>query len=72
MLRRQTAIVVLSNRNSILDRDKGRLAGADDYLSKPFCDLLEAGNSMSVKGRKCQPSAGNDSPLFSSMEYYSA
>jgi len=34
--RGQTAIVVLSNRNSTLDRVKGRLAGADDYLSKPF------------------------------------
>ncbi len=36
--RRQTAIVVLSNRSGILDRFKGRLAGADDYLTKPFLD----------------------------------
>ena len=29
-------IVMLSARNGILDRLKGRLAGADDYLTKPF------------------------------------
>lgn len=34
--RRQTAIVVLSNRTGILDRARGRLAGADDYLMKPL------------------------------------
>jgi DNA-binding response OmpR family regulator len=34
--RRQTAIVVLSNRSGMLDRFRSRLAGADDYLVKPF------------------------------------
>jgi twitching motility two-component system response regulator PilG len=34
--RRQTAIVVLSNRSGMLDRLRGRLSGADDSLTKPF------------------------------------
>jgi DNA-binding response OmpR family regulator len=29
-------IVMLSARTGILDRLKGRLAGADEYLTKPF------------------------------------
>ena len=40
LLRKQgylyTAIVMLSKRDGVLDRLKGRLAGADDYLTKPF------------------------------------
>jgi DNA-binding response OmpR family regulator len=31
-----TVIVMLSQRNGIIDRLKGRLAGARDYLTKPF------------------------------------
>jgi twitching motility two-component system response regulator PilG len=32
---RDIVIVMLSARNGVLDRLKGRLAGADDYLTKP-------------------------------------
>lgn len=32
----QTAIVMLSGRDGVLDRLKGRLAGANHYLAKPF------------------------------------
>jgi twitching motility two-component system response regulator PilG len=32
----ETALVMLSNRDGIIDRVKGRLAGANDYLTKPF------------------------------------
>jgi twitching motility two-component system response regulator PilG len=31
-----TALVMLSKRDGIIDRIKGRLAGANDYLTKPF------------------------------------
>ncbi|MEO6888995.1 MAG: response regulator [Ktedonobacteraceae bacterium] len=33
---KHTAILMLSGRTSVLDRLKGRLAGADVYLTKPF------------------------------------
>jgi twitching motility two-component system response regulator PilG len=36
LAREQTAIVVLSRCYGVLDRLKGRLAGADAYLTKPF------------------------------------
>lgn len=32
----QTVIIILSRRDGVLDRLKGRLAGAKDYLTKPF------------------------------------
>jgi twitching motility two-component system response regulator PilG len=32
----RTPIVIISSRDSVFDRLKGRLAGADDYLTKPF------------------------------------
>lgn len=31
-----TIIVMLSNRDGVIDRLKGRLAGAKDYITKPF------------------------------------
>lgn len=33
---RETVFVVLSGRNGVLDRLQARLAGASEYLSKPF------------------------------------
>ena len=32
----QTTIVMLSGRDGVIDRLRGRLAGAKDYLTKPF------------------------------------
>ena len=32
----QTPFVILSRRNGMLDKLKGRLVGASDYLAKPF------------------------------------
>lgn len=32
----QTAFVILSGRNGVLDKLKGRLVGANAYLTKPF------------------------------------
>ncbi len=31
-----TVIIMLSRRDSVIDRLKGRLAGAKDYITKPF------------------------------------
>jgi DNA-binding response OmpR family regulator len=31
-----TVIIMLSRRDGVIDRLKGRLAGAKDYMSKPF------------------------------------
>ncbi len=31
-----TTIVMLSGRDGVIDRIKGRLAGAKDYITKPF------------------------------------
>lgn len=33
---RPTPVVMLSNQDSLFDRAKGRLVGAEQYLSKPF------------------------------------
>jgi twitching motility two-component system response regulator PilG len=33
---KNTIIVLLSRRNGVIDRLKGRLAGAKEYISKPF------------------------------------
>lgn len=33
---KDTVIIILSGHGSILDRLKGRLAGAEEYLTKPF------------------------------------
>lgn len=33
---RETVIVMLSERHGVIDRLKGRLAGAQDYMTKPF------------------------------------
>ncbi len=33
---RDTPVIMLSSRDDIFDRARGRTAGADDYLAKPF------------------------------------
>ncbi len=47
-----TPIVMLSSRDSVFDRARGRLAGAWQYLSKPFtkAELLEAVARHSGRG----------------------
>jgi twitching motility two-component system response regulator PilG len=32
----QTVIIIISRRDGVIDRLKGRLAGAKEYMSKPF------------------------------------
>ena len=52
---RHTPVVMLSSKDGLFDRAKGRLVGAELYLSKPFTgdDLLDA-----VK-RHLRPEAGH-------------
>ncbi|WP_424193845.1 response regulator [Ampullimonas aquatilis] len=33
---RQTPVVMLSSKDGLFDRARGRMAGSDDYLTKPF------------------------------------
>jgi two-component system, OmpR family, alkaline phosphatase synthesis response regulator PhoP len=44
-------IIILSAKNSILDKVEGLDLGADDYISKPF-DLLELGSRINARKRK--------------------
>jgi twitching motility two-component system response regulator PilG len=53
-------IVMLSARNGILDRLKGRLAGADDYLTKPC--TTQAILAL-VQAHLGVPSESNEHPL---------
>lgn len=41
---RTTPVVMLSSKNGIFDRARGRLVGSDEYLTKPFTrdDLVQA------------------------------
>jgi twitching motility two-component system response regulator PilG len=41
---RGTPVVMLSSKDGVFDRARGRIAGADEYLTKPFTreSLLEA------------------------------
>ena len=51
----QTPIVIISSRDGVLDRLKGRLAGADDYLTKPFTTQQI---SAVLEARLAQPTEG--------------
>ncbi|MGB8347578.1 MAG: response regulator transcription factor [Ktedonobacteraceae bacterium] len=51
----QTPIVIISSRDGVLDRLKGRLAGADDYLTKPFTTRQI---SAVMQARLAQPTGG--------------
>ena len=64
LTRRQTAIVELSNRSGIVDRLKSRLAGSDDYLTKPFlvAEVRDvASKHLTRIGRRSGGAAASDS-----------
>ena len=52
----QTIFVILSQRNGVLDRLKGRLAGAHAYLTKPFRTqaIVEVVQMHLVSTHKCE------------------
>ncbi|WP_026287854.1 PleD family two-component system response regulator [Thioalkalivibrio sp. ALJ24] len=41
---RETPVIMLSSKDSVFDKAKGRVVGSEDYLTKPFTrdDLLDA------------------------------
>ena len=41
---RSTPVIMLSSKDGLFDKAKGRIVGADDYLTKPFgrAELLQA------------------------------
>jgi twitching motility two-component system response regulator PilG len=41
---RQTPVVMLSSKDGLFDRARGRVVGSDHYITKPFTreDLLDA------------------------------
>jgi len=49
----KTPVVMLSSKDGLFDRARGRLAGADDYLTKPFTrdELLGAVRALSAGPR---------------------
>jgi twitching motility two-component system response regulator PilG len=53
---KSTPVIMLSSKDGVFDRARGRLAGSDRYLTKPFTkeSLIEAVNSC----MKAAPEAG--------------
>jgi len=47
-----TPVVMLSSKDGVFDRARGRMVGSDDYLTKPFtrASLLEAVNHHARRG----------------------
>jgi twitching motility two-component system response regulator PilG len=41
---KSTPVIMLSSKDGLFDKAKGRIVGADDYLTKPFgrVELLQA------------------------------
>ena len=41
---KSTPVIMLSSKDGLFDKAKGRIVGADDYLTKPFgrAELLDA------------------------------
>jgi twitching motility two-component system response regulator PilG len=57
---KSTPVIMLSSKDGVFDRARGRLAGSDRYLTKPFTKegLLEA-ISLHVKRAEAVPSPAN-------------
>ncbi len=54
-----TPIIMLSSKDGVFDRARGRIAGSDQYLTKPFTrdGLLTAVNTQLITQRNAQPKA---------------
>jgi twitching motility two-component system response regulator PilG len=48
---KQTPVIMLSSKDGLFDKAKGRIVGADDYLTKPFskAELFEVLEKFSSK-----------------------
>jgi len=54
----RTPVIMLSSRDGLFDRVRGRMAGSDDYLTKPFTQeaLLKAiGEHVAARSSTAQP-----------------
>ncbi len=49
---RDTPVIMLSSKDSVFDKAKGRVVGSEDYLTKPFTrdDLLDAMRKYAHQG----------------------
>ncbi|OOC09215.1 MULTISPECIES: response regulator [Thioalkalivibrio] len=49
---RETPVIMLSSKDSVFDKAKGRVVGSEDYLTKPFTrdDLLDAMRKYAHQG----------------------
>jgi twitching motility two-component system response regulator PilG len=56
-----TPVIMLSSKDGLFDQARGQLAGADDYLTKPFTgdSLIEATLRLT---RRAASSAADDKP----------
>lgn len=50
---KSTPVIMLSSKDGLFDRARGRMVGSDQYLTKPFTQesLLDAVNTYAVAGR---------------------
>jgi twitching motility two-component system response regulator PilG len=55
-----TPVIMLSSRDGLFDRARGRMVGSDEYLTKPFTkdSLLKAVASHAAGGRAAASPAG--------------
>lgn len=53
---KSTPVIMLSSKDGLFDRARGRMVGSDQYLTKPFTQesLLETVNTYAVPGRAHQ------------------
>ena len=54
---KSTPVIMLSSKDGVFDRARGRLAGSDRYLTKPFTkeSLIDAINACVETGFRCHP-----------------
>jgi twitching motility two-component system response regulator PilG len=58
----QTPVIMLSSRDGLFDRARGRMAGSDEYLTKPFTReaLLKAIAELRSRTQASGAAAGHD------------
>jgi twitching motility two-component system response regulator PilG len=51
---KETPVVMLSSKDGLFDKAKGRIVGADEYLTKPFSknELFEVLEKIAAKAKK--------------------
>jgi twitching motility two-component system response regulator PilG len=57
-----TPVIMLSSKDGLFDRARGQLAGADDYLTKPFSQEILIGTTHRLIRHAALPIAAKPSP----------